>query len=59
MKPSLRLLLATAFIVIATVPLLILGYWVENTALDKEIAAASEKHLLMVKNVSAELDRYA
>ncbi len=59
MKPRLRLLLAAAFILIATVPLLILGYWIEKTALDKEIIAASEKHLLMVKNVSAELDRYA
>lgn len=39
--------------------MLILGYWVEQSALDKEIFAASEKHLLMVKNVSAELDRYA
>jgi hypothetical protein len=59
LKPRLRLLLAAAFILIATVPLLILGYWIEKTALDKEIIAASEKHLLMVKNVSAELDRYA
>ena len=58
-KPRLRLFLAAAFVFIATVPLLILGYWVEQTALDKEIAAASEKHLLLAKNVTAALDRYA
>ena len=59
MKPRLRHLLAAAFIVIATVPLLILGVWVEKTAMEKELAAVSEKHLLLARNVTAALDRYA
>ncbi len=45
--------------VIATVPVLILGFWVEETAMEKEIAAVSEKHLLLARNVTAALDRYA
>jgi len=59
LKPRLRILLTAAFIFIATVPLLILGYWVEQTALDREMSAASENHLLMAKNVTAALDWYA
>ncbi|MAF95278.1 MAG: hypothetical protein CMM60_05945 [Rhodospirillaceae bacterium] len=59
LKPRLRHLLAAAFIAIATVPLLILGVWVEETAMEKELAAVSEKHLLLAQNVTAALDRYA
>ncbi|MCH7865409.1 MAG: PAS domain S-box protein, partial [Proteobacteria bacterium] len=59
MKPRLRHLLAAAFIFIATVPLLILGSWVQKTAMEKELAAVSEKHLLLAQNITAALDRYA
>ncbi|NQV83646.1 MAG: PAS-domain containing protein [Rhodospirillales bacterium] len=59
MKPRLRIFLAAAFILIATVPLLIFGFWVEQTAFEKEMSAASENHLLVAKNVTAALDRYA
>ena len=59
LKPRLRYLLAAAFIVIATVPLLILGVWVQETAMEKELAAVSEKHLLLAQNLTAALDRYA
>ena len=45
--------------VIATVPLLILGIWVQQTAIEKEVAAVSEKHLLLARNVTLALDRYA
>ncbi|MCH7550590.1 MAG: PAS-domain containing protein [Proteobacteria bacterium] len=59
LKPRLRHLLAAAFIAIATVPLLILGIWVKETAMEKELAAVSEKHLLLAQNITAALDRYA
>ena len=59
LKPRLRHLLAAAFIAIATVPLLILGVWIEETAMEKELATVSEKHLLLAQNVTAALDRYA
>ncbi|MBI2584331.1 MAG: PAS-domain containing protein [Rhodospirillales bacterium] len=59
MKPRLRHLLTAAFIVIATVPVLILGLWVEETAMENEISAVSEKHLLLARNITAALDRYA
>ncbi|MBC8338723.1 MAG: PAS-domain containing protein [Alphaproteobacteria bacterium] len=59
MKPRLRILLAAAFIFVATVPLLILGFWVERSALENELSLVSEKHLLVAKNLTAALDRYA
>lgn len=59
MKLSLRHYLALAFTMIATVPVLILGLWVEDSSMDKEMAAVSEKHLLLATNTTAALDRYA
>ena len=59
MKPRLRYLLAIAFVSIATVPLLLLGVWVEGTAMQKEVAAVSEKQLLLAENITTALDRYA
>jgi len=58
-KPRLRYLLTVAFIIIATVPVLMLGLWVEETAMENEISAVSEKHLLLARNITAALDRYA
>ncbi len=59
MKPRLRHLLAAAFILVATLPLLILGTWVTETALEKELSGVSEKHLLLARNITLALDRYA
>ena len=59
MRPCLRHLLTAIFVFVATVPLLILGYWVEVTAMESEVESLSEKHLLLAKNVTAALDRYA
>lgn len=59
LKLSLRHYLTIAFTMIATVPVLILGLWVEETSMDKELAAVSEKHLLLASNTTAALDRYA
>lgn len=59
MSLRLRHLLAAAFTVIATVPILILGAWVQQSSLDKELAAVHEKHLLLAGNITAALERFA
>ena len=59
MKIHLRHMLPVAFTVIAVIPVLFLGAWVEQTAMKKELAAVSEKHLLLAGNITAALDRYA
>jgi PAS domain-containing protein len=59
LKPRLRHLLTAAFILVATLPLLILGTWVTETALEKELSGVSEKHLLLARNITMALDRYA
>jgi PAS domain S-box-containing protein len=64
-RPTIRLnfrlrnILALAFILIATIPVLLLGAWVENTAMEREVASVSEKHLLLAQNLTSALDRYA
>ncbi len=52
-------LLFLAFTLIATIPVLILGVWVERSALKEEIAAVRERHLLLAENVTHSLGRYA
>ena len=47
------------FTAISVVPVVLLGLWVKDTALQKEIAAVEEKHLLLARNLGAALDRYA
>jgi len=59
LKPHLRHLLAATFILVATLPLLILGTWVSETALKRELSGVSGKHLLLARNVTLALDRYA
>ena len=51
--------MAAAFTIIATVPILILGAWVHQSSLDKELAAVHEKHLLLAGNITAALERFA
>ncbi len=60
-RPVLRLRLFqfAALILISAVPVLILDAWVQRSALEKEIASVSEKHLLIAQNLSAALSRYA
>jgi len=58
MKLKLRYLLATAFVIVAIVPVIFLGAWVERTAFEKEVAAVREKHLLLATNITAALERY-
>jgi len=38
---------------------LLLGAWVERSVLDREMAAVTEKHLLLAQNLTRGLDRYA
>lgn len=54
----LRYLLAFAFTLVATVPVLLLGFWVEKNALPNEIQSATEKHLLLAQNVTSGLEHY-
>ena len=59
MNLRLRHVLAIAFIMIATIPVLLLGIWVEESAIERETAMVSEKHLLLAQNLTGALDRYA
>ncbi|WP_179954249.1 ATP-binding protein [Denitrobaculum tricleocarpae] len=42
----------------ATVPVLLLGSWVEKNALPNEIQSATEKHLLLAQNITSSLEHY-
>ncbi len=59
MRSNLRVFLTVAFTLIATVPVIYLALWVERTALENEISAVREKHLLVAKNITSALERYA
>ena len=59
MKIKLRYILTVAFTLVAAVPVLVLGFWVEHTALRKEVDAVWEKHLLLADHTAALLERYA
>ncbi|WP_165840129.1 sensor domain-containing diguanylate cyclase [Motiliproteus coralliicola] len=39
-------------------PVLFLTYWVQNSALEKEVNAVNEKHLLLAQNLTGALSRY-
>jgi hypothetical protein len=54
----LRHVLFAAFTLIATVPVFCLGVWITRDALQREVSAVEEKHLLIARNMTAALDRY-
>ncbi|MFT5538774.1 MAG: hypothetical protein ACI82H_000287, partial [Alphaproteobacteria bacterium] len=54
----LRRVLFAAFTLIATVPVFCLGVWIARDALQREVSAVEEKHLLIARNMTAALDRY-
>jgi diguanylate cyclase (GGDEF)-like protein len=56
---DLQKILFGAFTVVAMVPVLCLGTWVQQNSLKAEVAAVEEKHLLLAKNISGALSRYA
>lgn len=59
MKLGIRGILAGAFIVAAIVPLAAWASWVSISALDREIEEVEDRHLLLARNLSRALDRYA
>ncbi len=60
MLPRIRLkyILFITFTLIASLPVLILAGWVEESALNKEISSVKEKHLLVARNLTRGLERY-
>ena len=61
MAPRIRLhtILFLFFTLISSVPVLMLDGWVQQSALNKEIAAVKEKHLLVAHNLTGDLSSYA
>ena len=59
MKIKLRYVLTVAFTIVAAVPVLVIGLWIEHTALDKEVDGVWEKHLVIADHTAALLERYA
>ncbi len=55
---KLRYFLFITFTLISSVPVMILGAWVQQEALHKEIEAVKEKHLLVARNLTGDLTRY-
>ena len=55
---GIRSFLFLSLFLIAALPIAVLSIWVERSAIEKEISAVSEKHLLVAKNLSAALSRY-
>ncbi len=55
---GIRSFLFLSLFLIAAMPIAVLTVWVERSAVEKEIAAVSEKHLLVAKNLSAAFSRY-
>lgn len=59
MKLGLRTLLMVIFMIVAAVPVLVLGSWIQTTAFQREMDEVSERHLLIARNVTLALERYA
>ena len=55
---SLRTILFLALTAISAVPVFVLAAWVERSAVEKEMAAVREKHLLLANNLASALSRY-
>ena len=47
-----------AFTIIAAVPVFTLAWWVEHRAVQQEINGATDKHLLVARNLTAAFSRY-
>ncbi len=61
MLPRLKLqqALFPVLLVVSLLPVMILTIWVQRTALDREMSAVEEKHLLLARNLTGALKRYA
>ena len=51
-------ILFLGFTLISAVPVVFLATWVEQSALEKEVNAVAEKHLLVARNLTHALERY-
>ncbi|WP_416898519.1 MAG: sensor histidine kinase [Minwuia sp.] len=56
---SLRHTLFVAFLLIALIPVGLLALWTQREAYQKELDEVSERHLLLARNLSYALNRYA
>ena len=56
---KLKVLIFIIFTFISAIPVALLSYWVQKTALEQEIAAVEEKHLIIAQNLSRAFERYA
>ncbi len=54
----LQWILFFAMVLVSALPVAALTLWVERSAVDKEIEAVTEKHLIIAKNLTAALSRY-
>ena len=54
----LQSILFVALILISAVPVFLLEAWVQTRAMEKEIDAITEKHLLIAQNLSSAFERY-
>lgn len=59
MKLGLRPLLAVCFFIASIVPLAVWASWISASALEREIERVEDQHLLIARNLSRALDRYA
>jgi signal transduction histidine kinase len=57
-KLGMQHVLFVAFTVVAAVPVLTLSSWVERRAVQQEVDAATDKHLLVARNLTAAFSRY-
>lgn len=55
---NLRTILFVAMTTISAVPVLLLALWVEHTAVEAEIAAVHDRHLLVANNLAGAMSRY-
>lgn len=58
-KIRIKFLLIITFLLMSILPISFMVVWVEKIALEVEIHSAEEKHLLLAKNITYSLNRYA
>jgi diguanylate cyclase (GGDEF)-like protein/PAS domain S-box-containing protein len=58
-QKNLRAVLFVSFLIISIIPVLLLGWWVMDSTRNNVYKAVEEKHLLVAKNLSLALSRYA
>ncbi len=58
-KIKLHYILFIGFTLISTIPVLFLAVWVQKSAIDNEYSMVKDKHLLIAKNMTETLSRYA